>query len=245
MNPVSALALIGSAIVLPFLGAMPATFLTPLGDMSAAFFGQHAPEHAIDYFAAANLEGAAISITIGAAVYLLIVRPLLMKKNADGVWEYVNLWPAKVDLEDAVYRPLINGVLAFCGKVIGFVAAIPDSKFTLTFIPRAVTAIVRGLAELPERIVYGLRRTVFSASKAHQKAPVGNRFTYALGTAMNAVAKLLNRIFHKDFRTDFEYVLDASWTEARKSTGLLSVSVSFGLLLLCAGLYATFLYLLR
>ncbi|MBQ4579902.1 MAG: sodium:proton antiporter [Clostridia bacterium] len=245
MNPVSALALIGSAIVLPFLGAMPATFLTPLGDMSAHFFGQHAPEHHIDYFCAANLEGAAISITIGAAVYLLIVRPLLMKKNADGVREYVNIWPAKVDLENALYRPLIDGVLNFCGKVMGFVAAIPDSKFTLTFIPRAVTAIVRGLAELPERIVYALRKTVFSASKAHQKAPVGNRFTYTLGTAMNAVARLLNRVFRKDFRTDFEYVLDASWTEARKSTGLFSVSVSFGLLLLCAGLYVTFLYLLR
>ncbi len=245
MNPVSAIALIGSAIVLPFLGAMPATFLTPLGDMSAHFFGQHAPEHHIDYFCAANLEGAAISITIGAAVYMLIVRPLLMKKNAEGVREYVNVWPAKVDLEDAVYRPLIDGVLAFCGKVIGFVAAIPDSKFTLTFIPRAMTTIIRGLAELPERIVFFLRKTVFSASKAHQKVPVGNRFTYTLGSAMNAIAKLLNRIFRRDFRTDFEYVLDASWQEARKSTGLLTVSVSFGLLLLCAGLYATFLYLLR
>lgn len=245
MNPVSALALIGSAIVLPFLGAMPATFLTPLGDMSAHFFGQHHPEHHIDYFCAANLEGAAISISIGAAVYLLIVRPLLMKKNENGVREYINIWPAKVDLENAVYRPLIDNVLGFCGKVIGFVAAIPDSKFTLTFIPRAVTTIVRGVAEIPERIVYALRSTVFSASKAHHKVPVGNRFTYTLGTAMNAVAQLLNRIFHKGFRTDFEYVLDASWTELCKSTGLFTVSVSFGLLLLCAGLYATFLYLLK
>ena len=245
MNPVSAIALIGSAIVLPFLGAMPATFLTPLGDMSAHFFGQHAPEHHIDYFCAANLEGAAISITIGAAVYLLIVRPLLMKKNADGVREYVNLWPEKIDLENAVYRPLIDAVLGFCGKVIGFVAAIPDSKFTLTFIPRAVTTIVRGVAELPERIVYALRSTVFSASKAHHKVPVGNRLTYTLGTGMNAVSKLLNRLFRKEYRTDFEYVLDASWQEARKSTGLLTVSVSFGLLLMCAGLYITFLYLLK
>ncbi len=247
MNPVSAIALIGSAIVLPFLGAMPATFLTPLGDMSAHFFGQHAPEHHIDYFCAANLEGAAISISIGAAVYLLIVRPLLMKKNADGVRVYVNRWPAKLDLEDAVYRPLINAVLGFFGKVLGFVAHIPDSKFTLTFIPRAVTAIIRGVAELPERIVLFLRRTVFSASKAHHKAPVGNRFTYALGTAMNAVAKLLNRVLHREhpFRTDFEYVLDASWSELRKTTGLFTVSVSFGLLLMCIGMYLTFMYLLK
>ena len=222
MNPVSALALIGSAIVLPFLGAMPATFLTPLGDMSAHFFGQHHPEHHIDYFCAANLEGAAISLAIGAAVYLLIGRPLLMKKNENGVRVYVNRWPQKLDLEDMLYRPVL-----------------------LTFLPSVVTIIFRCIAELPERIVYALRKTIFAASKAHQKVPVGNRLTYTLGTAMNAVAQLLNRIFHKSFRTDFEYVLDASWTELRKSTGLFTVSVSFGLLLLCAGLYATFLYLLK
>ena len=247
MNPVSAIALIGSAIVLPFLGAMPATFLTPLGDMSAHFFGQHAPEHHIDYFCAANLEGAAISISIGAAVYLLIVRPLLMKKNENGVRVYINCWPAKVDLEDALYRPLINGVLGLCGKVLGFVAHIPDSKFTLTFIPRMVTTIIRGVAELPERIVLLLRKTVFAVHQAHRKVPVGNRFTFALGSAMNAVSQLLNRIFHREkpFRTDFEYVLDASWKEMRKSTNLFTVSVSFGLLLMCAGLYITFLYLLK
>ncbi|MGN1368473.1 MAG: complex I subunit 5 family protein [Aristaeellaceae bacterium] len=247
MNPVSAIALIGSAIVLPFLGAMPATFLSPLGSMSAHFFGQHGVAHEIAYFSLENLKGAAISMTIGAAVYLLIVRPLLMQKNADGMREYVNRWPAKLDLEDALYRPLINGILNFFGKVLGFVAHIPDSPFTLTFLPRAVTALVRGFAELPERIVFFLRGTVFSVRKAHHKPPVGNRFTYALGTAMNAISRLLNRIFHREqpFRTDFEYVLDASWSELRKSTGLVTVSVSFGLLLMCVGLYITFLYLLK
>ncbi len=247
MNPVSAIALIGSAIVLPFLGAMPASFLTPLGDMSAHFFGQHAPAHAIHYFSWENLKGAIISISIGLAAYLLIVRPLLMKKDGRGVRMYVNRWPAGLDLEDGVYRPVIDGVLAFCGRVFGFAAAIPDSKFTLTFLPRAATAIIRGIAELPERFVLLMRKTVFAVSHAHQKAPVGNRFTYAAGSAMNAVAKLLNRVFRREepFRTDFEYVLDALWTEVRKSTGLITVSVSFGLLLMCAGLYLTFLYLLK
>ena len=246
MNPVSAIALLGSAIVLPFLGAMPATFLTPLGDMSAHFFGQHAPEHHIDYFCAANLEGAAISISIGAAVYLLIVRPLLMKKNADGVREYVNLWPAKLDLEDSVYRPVIDGVLNFCGKVFGFAAHIPDSKFTLTFLPRATTALIRGLAELPERIVLFLRKAIFAPRHEHQKPPVGNRVTYTLGRAMNGISSLLNRLFHREvpFRTDFEYVLDASWSELSKSTRLLTVSVSFGLLLMAVGLFLTCLYLM-
>lgn len=247
MNPVSAIALIGSAIVLPFLGAMPGVLLSPLGERSAAFFGQHAVAHAIEYFSLENLSGAAISITIGAAAYLLIVRPLLMQKNEDGVRVYVNRWPARLDLEDGLYRPVLNGVLAFFGKVLGFVAHIPDSPFTLTFIPRAVTAIVRGVAELPELLALFLRRTVFAVTHAHQKPPVGNRFTYALGKVMNAVARALNRILRREhpFRTDFEYVLDASWSELRKTTSGFAVSVSFGLLLACIGLYLTFLYLLH
>lgn len=247
MNPVSAIALVGSAIVLPFLGAMPATFLSPLGEGSAAFFGQQAVSHSIEYFSLENLSGAAISIAIGAATYLLIVRPLLMQKDADGVRVYIDRWPARLDLEDGLYRPVLNGLLAFLGKVLGFAAHIPDSPFTLTFIPRAVTAITRGVAELPELLVLFLRRTVFAVTHAHQKPPVGNRFTYALGKAMNAVAAALNRILRREhpFRTDFEYVLDASWSELRKTTGGLTVSVSFGLLLACIGLYLTFLYLLR
>lgn len=247
MNPVSAIALVGSAIVLPFLGAMPATFLSPLGEGSAAFFGQHAVAHSIEYFSLENLSGAATSITIGAVAYLLIVRPLLMQKNADGVRVYVNRWPARLDLEDGLYRPVLNGVLGFLGKVLGFVAHIPDSPFTLAFIPRAVTAIVRGVAELPERLVIFLRKTVFNVTHGHQKPPVGNRFTYTLGRAMNAVARMLNRIMHREhpFRTDFEYVLDASWSELRKTTSGFTVSVSFGLLLACIGMYLTFMYLLH
>jgi hypothetical protein len=127
------------------------------------------------------------------------------------------------------------------------VAHIPDSKFTLTFLPRAVTTIIRGIAELPERIVLLLRKTIFAVSHAHRKVPVGNRFTFALGSTMNAVSNLLNRILHREkpFRTDFEYVLDASWQEMRKSTSLFTVSVSFGLLLMCVGMYIIFLYLLK
>ncbi len=247
MNALSAVAILGSAIVLPFLGAMPATFLTPLGDASAHFFGQHEPAHAIAYFCAANLEGAAISIGIGAAVYFLIVRPLLMKKNENGTKAYINIWPAHVDLEDAFYRPLINGVLSITGKVLGFVAALPDSKFTLTFVPRAVTAIIRGLAELPERFVLLLRKSVFAASHPHHQIPVGNAFTFGCGQALNAIARLLNKTLlrRKPMRTDFEYVLDASWTELRQSTSFATVSVSFGLLLMCVGMYITFMYLLR
>ncbi len=247
MNALSTAAVLGSALILPFLGALPGVLMTAIGNASASFFGQHAPEHAIHYFSLENLKGAAISISIGLIVYFGVVRTLLMKKDKNGVKVYVDLWPKALDLEDGLYRPLINGALAISGKILGFAAALPDSKAVLTFIPRAVTALIRGIAELPERIVLGLRATVFAASQPHRKAPVGNALTYHAGRAINAAACLLNKTIcrKKPLPTDFEYVLDASWKEVRTTTAFFTVSVSFGLLLACIGLFITFMYLLR
>ena len=71
--------------------------------------------------------------------------------------------------------------------------------------------------------------------------------TWALGQVMNFFARLLNRtiMHHHPVRTDFEYVLDASWKELTEGMKTLTVSVSFGLLLMCVGLYLTCLYLLK
>ena len=98
MNGTTAFALLGSAAALPFLGALPGLLLTPFGAKSASFFGVPALKEAIAYFSAENLQGAAISIIIGAAVYLLIVLPLLTRKDEGGVRLYVNRWNEKLDL---------------------------------------------------------------------------------------------------------------------------------------------------
>ena len=224
MNGTTAFALLGSAAALPFLGALPGLLLTPFGAKSASFFGVPALKEAIAYFSAENLQGAAISIIIGAAVYLLIVLPLLTRKAESGVRLYVNRWNEKLDLENAVYRPLL-----------------------LTLLPQVLTLVFRFIAELPENLVMASRATIFRMRKTRKPVPVGNRFTYTLGRALNALARLLNRtILHRHpMRTDFEYVLDASFREVSSGIRSMSVSISFGLLLLCIGLYVTCLYLLQ
>ena len=52
-------------------------------------------------------------LAIGAAVYLLVVRGLLMRREADGM-VYLDRWPARLDLENLVYRPLLSA-LTFVG----------------------------------------------------------------------------------------------------------------------------------
>ena len=109
-------------------------------------------------------------------------------------------------------------------------------------------ADIAGLfAELPERLVMLGRNTLFNKRRAHQPIPVGTPVTYAVGKALNGLAGFLNRTIlrRRPMRTDFEVLLAASWHELKEDTRTLTVSVSFGLLLLCVGLFLTCLYLLR
>ncbi|MCH5287768.1 MAG: NADH dehydrogenase [Christensenellaceae bacterium] len=247
MNAQSAFALLGSAVVLPLLGTLPGVILSPVGARSAAFFGQEASHHAIAYFSGENLLGAAESIAIGAAVYLLIVRRFLSRREADGSRVYLSLWPAWLDLEELIYRPLVMELLPnVTGAITGFIAAIPDGRLVRIVIPQGVTAIVRFFSELPENITVLLRHSVFRMRRTTKLIPVGNRITWSTGRFINACARLLNKtvLRRRPLRTDFEYVFAASWREFKDSVSSLTISVSFGLLLLCIGLYVTCVYLL-
>lgn len=219
----SKVALLVPALVLPVLGALPQLTLSPMGAASAAFMGQEPVAHAIAYFSGENLIGAAKSIVIGVVVYLLVVRLLLTRREGQGVRCYVNRWPQKLDLEDAVYRPVL-----------------------LRALPNLCTLVVRFVAELPEQLVMFLRDTVFRKRGKHRGIPVGNRMTYYCGRGMDHVAMALNATVRKrhPIRTDFEYVFDASWKEFTAGTHRITRSVSFGLLLLCLGLYLTCAYLM-
>ena len=64
------------------------------------------PLHHFEPLAWENLRGALISLSVGGAVYLLLVRTLLVPEGRDR-----DLWPRWLDLEDRVYRPLLLTVL--------------------------------------------------------------------------------------------------------------------------------------
>ncbi len=246
LTPASAAALVCSAVTLPILSFFPGFTLRPLMDGSAAFFGQPVLSHAIHWFSGENLLGAAESLLIGAALYLLVVRKLLMKKEAAGDI-YLNRWPAKLDLAEGLYRPLVMEWLPnLTAAVTGFVANLPECGFTKHGLTGVCVGIVRFLAELPERFVLFLRYTLFRPRRAARPVPVGNRLTWYLGRFLDGCARLLNKTLlrRRPLRTDFEYVLAASWRGLKDSMSSLTVSVSFGLLLLCVGLYITCAYLL-
>ena len=263
LKPLSAAALILSAVILPVLGLFGAGLLTPFAERCMPFFCQTPPEHAVHYFSGENLLGAGYSVAVGAAVYLLVVRKRLMKDGA-----YVDRWPRWLDMENGLYRPLLRAltavfgaVFAFfaaipeskpvkllgrgIGRVTAFFAAIPDSAAVLKGIPAAITACTRALSELPERGAVFLRQTVFRAPKRRAAPPVGTRFTWFLGRRLDRLAARLNGgiLRNRPMHEDYEYRLAEQREEIRDEGGRVGRSFSFGLLLLAAGLLATVLYL--
>ena len=120
MSPWTQVVLSCGTAALLFLGLTPGHTMEPMAQWAAAFLAAD-EGHAVHYFTWVNLRGSCISLGIGAAVYLLVVRKLLMKQEGtDRV--YVDRWPSWLDLEDRVYRPALRG-LAFAGALCARVLA--------------------------------------------------------------------------------------------------------------------------
>ena len=268
MSLPSSLVLLGTALPLPLLGLLGGQLLSPLAARSMPFLAQEPLTHAIHYFSGENLLGAAESMAIGAAVYLLVVRKGLMAKNAEGQRVYVDRWPRWLDMENGLYRPLLGLLTTIFGHIFAFFAAIPDSRpvrllgrgigavtAQIAALPDseqaahavsgASTLLARGFSDLPERLVLGLRATLFR----HRRPKTGEediRPAAAIGSAFDRAADQLN---HGPMRkhplpTDHGKRLAQRAAAFEDEGERVGRSVSYGLLLLALGLFAAFLYLL-
>ncbi|MBM6828325.1 NADH dehydrogenase [Anaerotignum lactatifermentans] len=123
MSKVNAVILTVCALALPVCGMLPYMTQDRLAELGRGFLGAHAPEHAVEYFAWVNLKGAVISLAVGAVVYFLFIRKVLMRRDAAGNVVYLDRWPKWLDLEEKVYRPLLLTVLPFIGGFFARLAA--------------------------------------------------------------------------------------------------------------------------
>ena len=161
LKPLSAFALLGAALILPALGLLPSILMTGIAELGQGFMHGQSPAHAVAYFSWENLFGAAKSLLIGGALYLGVIRSLLMKKEAaaravnengkgysvrpNAVRVYVDRWPAWLDLENIFIRS------AFTQKYLGgavtaacrFLDGLATSKLFYIWIPAGITWCAR------------------------------------------------------------------------------------------------------
>lgn len=222
MNKTSAFALTISAALLPLMGFLPNIVMDGIADMGQDFL-HAAKAETVAYFSYNNLRGALISLVIGGLLYVCFVRPLLRKKSTDDRdWCYVNQWPAWLDLENLLYRPVLLRILPF-----------------------ALGMICRFLDSFVDTVVVILRKTVYRDAKLPHERFEGTFLSHLCACAAGAVQGLMNHTLWKKHpkNVDFEHKLALLQEELSENATVIARSMSFGLLLFCVGLILTVGYL--
>ena len=131
----------------------------------ASFMTGHAD--VLEEFAPLSFEcvkGALISLGIGTLLYVFLIRGVLMKKG-----EYLDLWPAWLDLENLLYRPLLTRWLP---GLFGTILSVPAENRILRRVCPAVlkaggaAASVFAQNRILEPALRGLARVSAAAARS-------------------------------------------------------------------------------
>ena len=225
MRPLSRAVLVGAAAILPVLGMAPHLTMDRLADLGQGFFQGVGHAHAIHFFSFVNLKGGLISIGIGAVLYLAVIRQFLMKPGKAGGRDYANLWPVWLDLENLVYRPVIEKALpGICG------------------------AVCRSFDHMVDGLVVLARKTVCRQLPEPKTYLEGNWLGHVLGAFVDNWLLLWDGLTGKRKKGDPRGSAVSRFIDRErriKHMGeLVEQSFSFGLMLACIGLCVTLGYLL-
>ena len=222
MNAASSFAVTVSALVLFVWGLVPSLTMDRAAELSQGFMGLAEYGKKVEYFRFENLGGAMVSVSIGGLVYLFFIRGCLLKRQEKGKSVYVNAWPAWLDLEELLYRPLL-----------------------LTILPTMLGVLCRVLDSFADTVAVLLRKTIYRDSPLPHERLEGNVFTEALGGALNGLERLGNCLWNRKHPKDVNYrhVLAVKNAEFKETNRIIGRSLSFGLLLFGVGLALTLIYL--
>ena len=248
MGRISRLALVVPSAALPVLGLVPHIFMDYLADLGQGFFHADIPVHLVSYFSRGNLKGAMISIGIGLALYGAGVRGFLMKREngVNATRDYVDRWPAWLDLEELVYRPVIQTLLpAVCGAVCR--AADRYLLSTMVAVLLAVSAVVcRAMDCLGDSLIRLARKTTHRQRDGSRREQGGDRIAVVLGRTIDRLGSLERLAPGRSQRRRESVIpgLMKAEEEVKRTGRLVEESFSFGLMLFCIGLCLTLGYLL-
>lgn len=252
MDGESAFALAGSALLLLIWGMFPHQIMDTAARLGQGLMNLTNPGETVAYFSLKNLSGAVISLVIGAVVYGLVIRGLLMRRRESGGTkgraakkQYIDAWPSWLDLEERIYRPLLLRVLpTICA--LPFQAAALLRPIWFRYIPWMAGVFCRGLDSLVDGILVGLRKTVYRDSPLPQELREGNVVTVLAGTLLNGIQALGNRTWNRKNpgQKDYVHLCALKYDGLRESGTIIGRSLSFGLLLAVAGLLLTLIYLI-
>lgn len=239
MTGKSAFAIVGSAAVLPVLGFVPGLTMDKIADVGTDFFRSGHLEESIKYFSPANLKGAAISIVIGAVLYFAVVRKLLM--SADGSYE--NRWPAKLDLEELVYRPVL---MEYLPAGIGGVTRVFGENLVLTPVCRGVMyvlrVITRAACDLLDGAVILLKRSIYKEYVPKSDDHLSKSVAYRVGHRLDETRGKHRR--GAKGKEKYAETFVRAEASVKHTWRKISGNLSMALLTLCAAICFVLIYVL-
>jgi len=245
MSKPTAVLLTVTATLFLIMGTLPNLTMNKLADMSQSFMGLEHAGHEVKYFAFVNLKGSLISIAIGVAVYFLIVRTWMMKKQENGVKVYLNKWSHRLDLENYFYRPVLLKVIP---GVTGFFCMLLDhfTDVLAKLLPMAGNVQAGFFDTITDGLIVFLRRTVYQDAEIEGELEEGNTLTHSAGGFFNKLQRLMNMTFWRrnPRHYDFEHYFVLKYEFFKENTTMISRSLSYGLLIFIVGLCFTLIYLL-
>lgn len=225
------IALALSAVAVPILGALPNTLLVGAANISSGFTRQSALGD-VRFFGAENLVSGAITLAIGALVYVFAVRKWMYTKSAG----YIERWPARLDLEYMLYRPLFERALPACLGWLCRVLARAADAFPRAF-NYCCALIARALDMGADALAAIAREIWFIDKHADSRGEPGNALIRAVKRAMDA-AHIFRTRLRSPIAPDLREVTDLRYGSEYTN------AVSFGLILMTLGIVAALAYVL-
>lgn len=247
MNGESIFALLTPAVLLVLMGFFPYLTMNRIADQARGFLHGAEPVHAVHYFSLGNLKGAVISLAIGALVYFGFIRKFLIGKNDDQERVYLNVWPDWMDIEDLIYRPVLQKAAV---TIVAGLSRIIDQMYVTQMLLKILLNVTAFFSRICDHLVDGILlffRSTTHRSKTEQHIYlIGTRLSRTFGRILDNCVRVLNRTILRKRPVERSFVVTfAEWEEmARKTNRLISASLSFGLMLAATGLALTLVYLL-
>lgn len=244
----SALVLAFPAVLLPLMGFFPAMTMNRLAELGEGFFLSRGLEHAIHYFHFNNLKGGLISIGIGIFLYGIVVRRCLVKESV-----YIDCWPKGIDLENLLYRPILQNVLP---GVFGMIFSMLDRYLISTIVEIFLgisSFFCRAMDHMADGIILLARKTTHRQLGEPRSLAEKNQLARRLGRILDIWAEFMfffQRKRKKNGDSRLEKPVSRIPELIKKEEEIIKVgrlveeSFSFGLMLFCIGLCLTLGYLL-
>lgn len=221
-----------SSVMLLVVGVLPHALAEKISGVMLPFVDGHESHHQVEYFSLVNLKGIFISLSIGIAVYLLVICKGLMKTENDKKVHY-NPLADKFSLENNVYIPLSKGIIISAGVICSFFDKMPEILINAGMV--VLTIILRACCDITDIILLVLDKSVFKMAKEPAE-PHERRYAYAIGS-------LYGRLTRKGKEVQAERFVRASET-IDKTTTRLSKNFSFALFMTCLGITIILLFLI-